>query len=30
MIVVCDTSPVNHLVLIDEIDLLPKLFVQGS
>lgn len=26
MIVVCDTSPVNYLVLIDEIDLLPQLF----
>ena len=24
MIVVCDTSPVNYLVLIDEIDLLPQ------
>ena len=24
MIVVCDTSPVNYLVLIDEIDLLPS------
>jgi len=27
MIVVCDTSPVNYLVLIDEIDLLPQLFM---
>jgi predicted nucleic acid-binding protein len=26
MIVVADTSPVNYLVLIDEIDLLPQLF----
>jgi len=26
MIVVCDTSPVNYLVLIGEIDLLPQLF----
>jgi len=26
MIVVCDTSPVNYLVLIEEIDLLPQLF----
>ena len=26
MIVVCDTSPVNYLVLIDGIDLLPQLF----
>lgn len=26
MIVVCDTSPVNYFVLIDEIDLLPQLF----
>jgi predicted nucleic acid-binding protein len=26
MIVVCDTSPVNYLVLINEIDLLPQLF----
>ena len=26
MIVVCDTSPVNYLVLNDEIDLLPQLF----
>ncbi len=26
MIVVCDTSPVNYLVLIDEVDLLPQLF----
>lgn len=26
MIVVCDASPVNYLVLIDEIDLLPQLF----
>lgn len=28
MIVVSDTSPVNYLVLIGEIDLLPKLFGQ--
>ena len=26
MIVGCDTSPVNYLVLINEIDLLPQLF----
>jgi len=26
MIVVADTSPVNYLVLIDEIDLLPIIF----
>lgn len=26
MIVVCDTSPVNYLVLIEEVDLLPQLF----
>jgi len=26
MIVVSDTSPLNYLVLINEIDLLPKLF----
>jgi predicted nucleic acid-binding protein len=26
MIVVTDTSPINYLVLIDEIDILPKLF----
>lgn len=26
MIVISDTSPINYLVLIDEIDLLPKLF----
>jgi predicted nucleic acid-binding protein len=26
MIVVCDTSPVHYLVLIDEVDLLPRLF----
>lgn len=26
MIVVADTSPLNYLVLIDEIDLLPALF----
>jgi predicted nucleic acid-binding protein len=26
MIVVSDTSPINYLVLIDEIDLFPKLF----
>jgi predicted nucleic acid-binding protein len=29
MIVVCDTSPVNYLVLIDEIDLLPQLFTTA-
>jgi predicted nucleic acid-binding protein len=28
MIVVSDTSPINYLVLIEEIDLLPKLFGQ--
>jgi len=28
MIVVSDTSPLNYLVLINEIDLLPKLFGQ--
>jgi len=28
MIVVADTSPLNYLVLIDEIDLLPALFGQ--
>lgn len=28
MIVVADTSPINYLVLIGEIDLLQKLFVQ--
>lgn len=26
MIVVADTSPINYLVLVDEIDVLPKLF----
>ena len=26
MIVVADTSPLNYLILIDEIDLLPVLF----
>lgn len=26
MIVICDTSPINYLILIDEIELLPKLF----
>lgn len=26
MIVVCDTSPVNYLVIIGEVDVLPKLF----
>ena len=26
MIVVCDTSPINYLILIDEIELLHKLF----
>ena len=30
MIVVCDTSPVNYLVLIDEIDLLPQLASCGA
>ncbi len=29
MIVVCDTSPVNYLVLIGEIDLLPQLFATA-
>lgn len=28
MIVVSDTSPINYLVLIEEIDLLPQLFGQ--
>ncbi|MEO6724873.1 MAG: DUF3368 domain-containing protein [Blastocatellia bacterium] len=28
MIIVSDTSPINYLVLIDEIELLPKLFEQ--
>lgn len=28
MIVVCDTSPVNYLVLIGEIELLPRLFTD--
>jgi hypothetical protein len=28
MIVVADTSPLNYLVLIDEIDLLPAIFGQ--
>lgn len=28
MIVVCDTSPLNYLVLIGEIDLLPRLFAE--
>ena len=28
MIVVCDTSPINYLLLIDQIDLLPRLFKQ--
>jgi predicted nucleic acid-binding protein len=28
MIVVSDTSPVNYLLLIDQIDLLPRLFQQ--
>ena len=28
MIVVADTSPLNYLVLIDKVDLLPKLFQQ--
>jgi predicted nucleic acid-binding protein len=26
MIVIADTSPINYLVLIDEIDVLPRLF----
>jgi predicted nucleic acid-binding protein len=28
MIVVADTSPINYLLLIDQIDLLPRLFQQ--
>jgi len=28
MIVVCDTSPLNYLVLIGEIELLPRLFAE--
>lgn len=28
MIVVCDTSPLNYLVLIGEVDLLPRLFAE--
>lgn len=28
MIVVSDTSPINYLLLIDQIDLLPRLFEQ--
>jgi predicted nucleic acid-binding protein len=28
MIVVCDTSPLNYLVMIGEIDLLPRLFTE--
>jgi len=28
MIIVSNTSPINYLVLIEEIDLLPKLFTQ--
>ncbi len=28
MIVVSNTSPINYLILIDHIDLLPKLFQQ--
>ena len=28
MIVVCDTSPINYLLLIDQIELLPRLFKQ--
>ena len=28
MIVVADTSPINYLLLIDQIDLLPRLFEQ--
>jgi predicted nucleic acid-binding protein len=28
MIVVSDTSPLNYLVLIGEVDLLPKLFAK--
>jgi predicted nucleic acid-binding protein len=26
MIVIADTSPINYLLLIDQIDLLPRLF----
>jgi hypothetical protein len=28
MIVIADTSPINYLLLIDQIDLLPRLFQQ--
>lgn len=28
MIVIADTSPINYLVVIGEIDILPKLFVE--
>ena len=28
MIVVADTSPINYLLLIDQIELLPRLFQQ--
>lgn len=28
MIVVADTSPINYLILIDEIELLPRLYDQ--
>ena len=28
MIVVSDTSPINYLLLIEQIDLLPRLFEQ--
>ncbi|MGH9949283.1 MAG: hypothetical protein ACRD6X_19090 [Pyrinomonadaceae bacterium] len=28
MIIVADTSPINYLVLINEIDILPGLFEQ--
>lgn len=28
MVVISDTSPVNYLVLIDEIELLPQLFTE--
>lgn len=28
MIVVADTSPINYLLLINQIDLLPRLFQQ--
>ncbi len=28
MIVIADTSPINYLVVINEIDILPNLFVE--